>query len=363
MNTHILTIKSNHLKEGLQKTTRARQQNAIMPVYETIHCRTIKSGVVLTATNGDTTIVTGVRAEVKEVAKEFLIPMRAQTILMFLKDVDIEIHNGECLAFKYLDNVMKFPVEDPKKFPAIPKPEALVTFKVEDSIELRQLLQMQACFTSNDAGRPSMTGVRWTNKLLVATDCHQLILTKLKSGDDAFDIIVPKTFIQAFASIEQAVTVKVAKDFIVANDKDCKVISRIITEKFPDVLAVIPKASDLHIETDRFELLTNCKLAMNLSDKKTKRLTFTFKKSGYEMTAADSDLNQEMKMKGACSFKKNDANVTELVIGFNGALLTQQLECLTGESVKLEMDKPSRCALCHDEDTTFLIMPLIPPEK
>ncbi len=355
---HIATVKSGLLQAGLQKTVRVRSQNALLTSLECIHVKAIKGALVLTGTNLETTVITGVKADVKEVGKAFLIPFKVQNILKQLKDVEIEIHNGENLSFKYLDNVIKVAAEDPQEFPIAPQPEEVTRFKVEDYAEFRQLLDMHVKFTANDDLRPAMSGVNFRESGFMSTDGNRLAITKYDGGDVAFEAIIPKLFITAMAGINAAFTVQICKAHIVAFDKECKIITRLIDANFPDVRAVLPKDSGIHIEVDRLELVQNVKLALNMTDKSTKRLRLDFAKDGYELLACDNDLTEEIKLKGGCTWKVNKAKEETFAVGFNGDFLNTQLGLLNEEKVTLELSAPKKACLFHEADNLFVLMPI-----
>lgn len=359
----ICTVKGSHLAAALQKTTKVRQQNALLPVYESIHCKAQKDRLILTGTNGDTFVITGIKANVETSGKSFLIPYKAQIILMQLKNVDIEIHNGSNISFRFNENVVSFPADKAEDFPIAPDIEATQKFKVEDeSAQFKRLLDTVKRYVSDDGLRPALTAVCWTEKELIATDAHRLAISKFKSGAaQPFTALLPKSFVSAFGVLDAAFTVQLSDGFISVNDKTCKVISKLIDSKFPDVKAVVPKESSLHVVLKREELMQNVKVALNIANKASKHLSFEFnsENNSYEVYSNNEDFDEEIKLKGEADFKVNKNGAETFKIAFNGGFLLQVLEGMGEDMVTFEMEKSNRATVIHEAESLYLLMPLM----
>src|SRR5436190_2224990 len=255
----ITTVKSDLLSAALQKVLKVRQSN-MNATLECVHCKAVKGGLILSCTNLDTTVTTGIPANTAE-KKEFLIPFKVQTILLQLPaEVDIEVHNGDCLMFRYNDGVIKVPYEKPEDFPKPVQVEPNVSFRVEDHREFGRLLSLHKKFSSNDSLRPALTGVCFSNLNMSATDAHRLSFTDYADAytDSDFSVLLSKIFIVAFAGIESSFKVTIDDSYIMVNDKNTGIVSRIVSAKdFPEVGSVIPDENNLQVEVKRLELLAN----------------------------------------------------------------------------------------------------------
>jgi len=355
------TVKPAHLAAGLQKVLKAKSQNPILPAVECVHAKTTKDGIILTCTDLETTIVTGITAQA-EPGIEFLIPPQAYAVINLLKDAEIDAEisvDNKQLILKYGENVMKFEPESIANYPTPATQKKGVQFSLEDTSEFFRILDDCLKFTSGDDLRPAMTGVYFTEKELAATDAHRLLRVKYKAPVDKkkFNVILPKSFIRALPILSGAAEIEISAEHITIHDSATKIISRTIDGSFPKYEAVIPKANEYHFSINAAEVKRNIRVASTLTTK-DRRVIFNFKKTTYTLKGYDSDLGQEITLHGKCQLAYTDA-FKGLEIAFNGALLTQLLDVAANADIVLEVSSGKTALVVTEDKYTLLLMPLM----
>jgi DNA polymerase-3 subunit beta len=361
-----IKLKPAHLAAGLNKVLKAKGTSNVIPALDSVLVSTQKTGLILTCTDLETTIITGIAAEVepKDENKEFLIPPQAHAVINLLKDeeddVIIKVGHKE-LSFAYGDNVMKFVPEDAVNFPKSPEVKKAIEFDVPESGELFTIFDDCLKIASKDDMRPAMTGIYFSDSEIAATDAHRLLKSTYKAPTKKkFAVILPPKLINALSILDTTTLIRIGSTHISINDNSTQIISRLIDAKFPAYNQVIPEKSAHHITINSAEVKRNIRIASSLTTK-DKKVVFTFDKTTYSLRGFDADCEQEIILKGKCQLAagKDSKNFKPLQIAFNGGFLSQLLDISGSTDLTFEMNTATSAMLINENGYTLLLMPLM----
>jgi DNA polymerase III subunit beta len=365
----ILTVNSEHIAAGLSKVLKAKTGVNSLALLDCVHVKTIAGGMILTYNNLDTAIQTGVQAEVVQEGKEFLLNPQAYAVLNILKAEKAEIvfdieatDKADLLTLTYEDNNLKFVVEKVQGYPAMPQLKKNVPSFTADTDTIKHLTKCLP-YVSKDDLRPAITGIYFTNKGIAATDAHRLVAVKHDiDSKKEFAGIIRVEFVQALTILGENVKINISDSHISANDSNTMIVSLLIDAKFPDYQSVIPPDNNTKVTFFKEELKKNIKLATVLSAKSDRRMILDITADGYTMTGTDPDFDQEIILKAECKAKNKDG-FENIRMGFNGAFFLNVLDSIDTEKITLCLSKPKTAGIIKDENTTYLIMPLMIQEK
>lgn len=365
-------IKSESLALGMAKVLKVKVSNHIIPTLENVHAKTIPGGLILTCTNLETTIITGVEADTERNDIEFLIPPPAFAVINYLKQAEkvitITLTKTE-LSFSYDNNVMKFAPGEVENYPKPAELKKPIEFEIENSYDLFPIFADALTYASTDDMRPAMTGVLFTEKEVAGTDAHRLLRADYKvPTKKKFEAILPKTLINSLPILEPKTKFRIDSDYISVNDGSTQIISRLIDAKFPNYEAVIPKKDDspsFAIEVNSAELLYNIRLASSFENK-NKRVVFEFTDKAYSIKGIDHAFDQEIILHGECCilnpYKIPDFK-EHLKISFNGQMLSHSINTASEENFLFWASKPNKAIVCYSGVYTLVIMPLMYDEE
>jgi len=358
-----ITIKTSgkNLCAGLQKVLKLKP-NKVLPILECIHALKAGNTLTLTSNNLETCISTQVTVNEDGGDGEFLLPLRAYSMLQLLKEIEaitIIADDIEVVILYGNGNRLKCLGERAENFPG-EKPTKILSSFTQDHKAFGKLLHTAKKFVSTDDLRPAMTGVLMTGKNIVATDAHRLIEMEFNPGVADLKCIIPVDFINAFSIFESTVMVDITEERIQAIDRKGTSLScRWIDARYPDYQVVIPTENPLHIELNKKEFLNNLRLALGIADASNRQIAISFFHEGrYELSAQNMELFDEIILHGNCTFTVNDRDIAKFKISFNALFLQQVLDVNGAELVTFEMDKPTKCMIMHAEGLQMLLMPL-----
>ncbi len=228
-------------------------------------------------------------------------------------------------------------------------------------------------FVATDNARPNLKGVNFRTdsyfKMLIACalDGYRMAKVEMKASmsDKAIiDVIVPTTAINAIAQIvEDSTQIEICLSdtgrTLSLKYANCKIVTRLLNEKFIDYGKIIPKDSSVKCDMPREKTL-QCLERAGLFDGQG-RTKLTFANGCLEMSiktlSERGSLTEKIEAKTACYNGVEDLNIT-----FNNKYLVQAFKALTEKEVLFEASKPSDPATIKvdngDLNTLFLILPI-----
>ena len=223
----------------------------------------------------------------------------------------------------------------------------------------------------NDDLRPVMSGVFFqfsTEGLtFVATDAHKLVKYTREDvkADQVAEFIMPKKPLNLLKGILAMSSENVTIEYNDSNAKftfeDTTLVCRLIDGKYPNYEAVIPKENPNKLTIDRTQFLNSVRRVSIFSNKTTHQIRLKIAGAELNISAEDIDYSNKAEERLTCDYQGDD-----MQIGFNSRFLTEMLNNLNADNVKLEMSLPNRAGILTPvdgldagENVTMLVMPVM----
>mgnify|MGYP000532337331 CR=1 FL=1 len=372
-----LIVASGELQKALQTVGGVISSSQSRPILENYLFELAENNLKITASDGETTLVTSIEVKSDDTGKiavpakifqEFVKTYGEQPLTLSVKEGTEE--NGGLLEI--LDEKDNFSValDNADDYPDLPEFDASQKVIIPAGI-LSDALTNTLFATSNDSLRPVMTGVFFqfgeneTN--FVSTDSHRLVVYKRSDlkNKEAMEFIMPKKPLTIFKNILSGINDEVVIEF---NENMAKFtfgnhvwICRLIDGKYPNYSAVIPKENPNVMTVNRNLLLSAMRRASIMSNKSTNQIRFKLSGNLLHLHAEDTEYANKADMQIPCDYNGDDIN-----IGFSSKFLTEMLAVLGSDDVCLKMSQPNRPGILEpidgleeDEHILMLSMPVI----
>ncbi len=354
-------VSSSELQKALQTVSGVISNSQSRPILENFLFEIEKDILNITASDGETTLITSleVKSDVEgkiavpaKIFQEFVKTYGDQPLTLSVKDA--EDGNGKLLEI--LDEKDNFAValDHAEDYPEIPEFDAAQSVTISAGI-LSEALNNTLFATSNDSLRPVMTGVLFQFKEdetnFVSTDSHRLVVYKRTDlmNAEPVEFIMPKKPLAIFKSILASSNEEVAIEF---NENMAKFtfgnniwICRLIDGKYPNYSAVIPKENPNVLTINRSLLLNSIRRASIMSNKSTNQVRFKFSGNILHLHAEDTEFANKADMQIPCDYNGEDIN-----IGFSSKFLTEMLSVLSADDITMKMSQPNRPGIIEPVD-------------
>lgn len=370
-------VSSGDLQKALQTVSGVISSSQSRPILENYLFELSENTLKITASDGETTLVTSLEVKSDEQGKiavparifqDFVKTYGEQPLTLSVKKNE----EGEGFVLEILDEKDSFAValDDADDYPDLPEFNAAQSITIPSGV-LSEALVNTLFATSNDSLRPVMTGVLFQFKEeetnFVSTDSHRLVVykrTDLKS-EEPMEFIMPKKPLTIFKNILSDANEEVAIEF---SENMAKFtfgnhiwICRLIDGKYPNYSAVIPKESPNLLTINRNLLLSSIRRASIMSNKSTNQIRFKLSGNILHLHAEDTEFANKADMQIPCDYNGEDIN-----IGFSSKFLSEMLGILSSEDVILRMSQPNRPGILEpvdgleeNENILMLSMPVI----
>ena len=354
-------VSSSELQKALQTVSGVISNSQSRPILENFLFEIEKDILKITASDGETTLITSL--EVKsdtegkiavpaKIFQEFVKTYGDQPLTLSVKDA--EDGNGKLLEI--LDEKDNFAValDHAEDYPEIPEFDAAQSVTISAGI-LSEALNNTLFATSNDSLRPVMTGVLFQFKEdetnFVSTDSHRLVVYKRTDlmNAEPVEFIMPKKPLAIFKSILASSNEDVSIEF---NENMAKFtfgnniwICRLIDGKYPNYSAVIPKENPNVLTINRSLLLNSIRRASIMSNKSTNQVRFKLSGNILHLHAEDTEFANKADMQIPCDYNGEDIN-----IGFSSKFLTEMLSVLSADDITMKMSQPNRPGIIEPVD-------------
>jgi len=354
-------VSSSELQKALQTVSGVISNSQSRPILENFLFEIEKDILKITASDGETTLITSleVKSDVEgkiavpaKIFQEFVKTYGDQPLTLSVKDA--EDGNGKLLEI--LDEKDNFAValDHAEDYPEIPEFDAAQSVTIAAGI-LSEALNNTLFATSNDSLRPVMTGVLFQFKEdetnFVSTDSHRLVVYKRTDlmNAEPVEFIMPKKPLAIFKSILASSNEEVSIEF---NENMAKFtfgnniwICRLIDGKYPNYSAVIPKENPNILTINRTLLLNSIRRASIMSNKSTNQVRFKLSGNILHLHAEDTEFANKADMQIPCDYNGEDIN-----IGFSSKFLTEMLSVLSADDITMKMSQPNRPGIIEPVD-------------
>lgn len=345
-----------------------------MPILENFLFKVEPGKLTITASDGDTTMVTSVALDSVEGAgalvvnpKNLLDPLKEMPQQELTFDVDeenLEIFvTYESGKFNFIaGNAKEYPVQKPLE-------EGANTFTLPAQVLLGGI-QSTIFATADDDLRPVMNGIffdiREDQLIFVSSDSKKLVRlinNSIKPGFAASFILPKKP-----ANLLKNVIAKDAADATISFDSksarievgDFMVSCRLIDGRFPRYESVIPKNNINKVTIDRQSLINVLRRVAVFANSATNQVKFDLQQDLITVSAQDIDFSVSATERISCSYAG-----TPMAIGFRANFLVEILNTIASTEVEIQLSDPARAALIvpvennENEDLLMLIMPMM----
>ena len=354
-------VSSSELQKALQTVSGVISNSQSRPILENFLFEIEKDILRITASDGETTLITSLEVKSDKEGKiavpakifqEFVKTYGDQPLTLSVKDA--EDGNGKLLEI--LDEKDNFAValDHAEDYPEIPEFDAAQSVTISAGI-LSEALNNTLFATSNDSLRPVMTGVLFQFKEdetnFVSTDSHRLVVYKRTDlmNAEPVEFIMPKKPLAIFKSILATSNEDVSIEF---NENMAKFtfgnniwICRLIDGKYPNYSAVIPKENPNVLTINRSLLLNSIRRASIMSNKSTNQVRFKLSGNILHLHAEDTEFANKADMQIPCDYNGEDIN-----IGFSSKFLTEMLSVLSADDITMKMSQPNRPGIIEPVD-------------
>jgi len=370
-------VASGDLQKALQTVSGVISGSQSRPILENFLFELDKNNLTVTASDGETTLITSLEVKSDDTGKiavpakifqDFLKTYGEQPLTLAVKDSE----DGNGSVLEILDEKDNFAValDNADDYPELPEFDASQKVTISGGV-LAEALTNTLFATSNDSLRPVMTGVLFQFKEdetnFVSTDSHRLVVYKRTdiTHPETLEFIMPKKPLSIFKNILNNSSDDVVIEF---SDNMAKFtfgnniwICRLIDGKYPNYNAVIPKENPNILTINRNLLLSSIRRASIMSNKSTNQVRFKLSGNVLHLHAEDTEYANKADMQIPCDYNGDDIN-----IGFSSKFLTEMLSVLGSDDVTMKMSQPNRPGIVEpvdgleeNESILMLSMPVI----
>lgn len=362
-----IQILQENLNKALSSASRFANAKAQLPVLGNILLRTQKNKLFICSTNLEISYSTSIGAQIDEEG-DITVPARQLTEIvnnLIPGAINLKVEK-EQLKIESQGSKLNILGMNASDFPPIPTKIDIKSASSLPKNELQEALSQVIFSSSIDETRPVLTGVLFLFKknetVIVATDGFRLSQKKIKgsSVNDVSKLIIPKSILMEISKYsgeesELNFNFKENDNQISFAMGDTVLSSRVIEGQYPDFEKIMPKETNISIETDKEEMLRAVRLASVFARDSANIVKFIVKKDKITLTAESSHAGDQ----------KTDVDAKieggEIEIAFNYKFLEDFLHSVKGESVKICLSNPNAPGLFTDiNDPAYLhlIMPV-----
>lgn len=367
-------VLSSDLLSHLTSVSRVLSSKNAMPILENLLFNIEDGKLTVTASDGDTTMITSVALSSNEGTgalvvnpKNLLDPLKEmpqQEITFDVDEENLEIFvTYESGKFNFIaSNAKEYPVQKPLE-------ETANKFSLPASVLLGGI-QSTIFATADDDLRPVMNGIYFDIRedmlVFVASDSKKLVRLINNSVKPGFvaNFILPKKP----ANILKNIIGKDATEATITFDSksarievgDYIVSCRLIDGRFPRYESVIPKNNSNKVTIDRQSLVNVLRRVAVFANAATNQVKFDLQQNLITISAQDIDFSVSATERVSCSYEG-----VPMAIGFRANFLVEILNTISSTEVEIQLSDPARAGLIvpvennENEDLLMLIMPMM----
>lgn len=354
------------LSEAALKVSRAISNKTTNPILEGIKIVADNDYLTISATDLELAIEKKIKAEVK-VEGETVVPGRFFT--EFIKKlnkekIELTLNDKNQLKIKYTDSEGYIQCYNPLEYPSFNKIDSNEFFALQQ-VDFKDLINKTIFSVAIDDSRPILKGclfeIEDKNINAVALDGYRLAFCKkeIKHSTVKSNVIVPARSLSELSKIlddsEEIINIYIQKNYLMADLKDTKIITRLLDGDFLNYRQIIPQNFETSAVINKSQFEDALDRASLLSKVGQNNLVkFDIKEKNMEITSNSEIGNISEKVN--VSFKGKD-----LKIAFNARYFTECCRNLSDEFVKLNFNQPTNpCIITpiDNDNYKYLILPV-----
>ena len=363
------TTTKQDLFEGLNETNKVIPIRTTLPILSCVLIKVQNNKITLIATDLEQTIISQIKGKILEEGETAVLSGRFLEIIAALPNEEIEIYTKEDKETEINSSkgVYKITGKDPGEYPAVPEREKKQEITLKGS-ELLDIINTTLYATSKDDLKPALCGVylniQKEDIIAVATDGHRLVKhnKKIENTNPEGAIIIPGKFFNILKNnikTEDKIIININENHLDIEQKNTKLITRIIKESFPDFNSVIPEELNIKAKINKEKTIKAIKRVSIFSNKTTKQVLMEFNKDELVISTEDKETKSSAKEHLECEYQNE-----MITIAYNAQYLREVIEHIKGNEIEIFLSGPLTAAVFkptqQEEKTnlTALLMPL-----
>lgn len=350
----MITINRAHFLRALRSAARFAPRKSSIAALELVRLRYADKKLTCSATDIEVAGAFSIEASGKGELDILIAPARVMALVDAMDsdvvsiagaDNGVTIHGGSAKYRLACEAGANAPVT----------PECIGKAGETISLDAADLRLRLLPFAASDALRPAMCAVHVTRDEAAATDGHRLACVKLREGPK-IGVTIPVRFLALAIPYATDDVLLVATDAktgrVVTRGDDYEISARLITDEYPEYRSVVPDHLPKSFVLSRAAISAAVRRALVISDDVTRHVALEFAGAKLRVTAS-----------GGAGSGVDDvaiaAEVKAFTIGFNGEYLAEMLDAVSGETITMTADTPSRTTVWRGDGEYFhLIMPV-----
>jgi DNA polymerase-3 subunit beta len=345
-----------------------------MPILDNLLFTISEERLTITASDGDTTMITSLPIQGVEGTGSFVVP--SKTLMEPLKEMPqqqltVEVDNGNYeVIVSYANGKYNFIGGNADEYPRVKALEENYRSFDINAQALLNGIQSTLFATAEDELRPVMNGIYFDIKadriIFVASDSKKLVRLINETTEPGFEsnFILPKKPANLLKNIisKDQLLCTVCFDSKSARFQlgDYELICTLIEGRYPRYEVVIPKNNTNRLTIDRQLFLSALRRIAVFANSATNQVKFDLDASSLTISAQDVDYSTSGTETLTCSYEG-----TPMSIGFRANFLIEILNTITAQDVEVLLSDPARAGLVapvqnnDGEKLLMLIMPMM----
>ncbi len=369
-------VSSTGLLSHLTAISKVISSKSTMPILDNFLFRITDTGLTITASDSESTLITSVEPDLIE--GEGIIAIPAKLLIETLREfpeqpltfqVDLSTSAIQIFSENGKYNIVGYDGED---YPLTPVADEdnLTAVRVSRKALLKGI-EKTLFATADDELRPVMNGIfiEMTPDFMsfVASDAHKLVRyrrTEIKTEESA-SFIFPKKPAALLKNLLAREEYDVRMQF---NSKNAfftltnyQLICRLVEGNYPSYNSVIPARNPNSMVIDRLAFYNTAKRVSVFANQASNLVKLSMGGNQLVISAADIDFSISAVERLHCEYEGE-----EMEIGFKSTFLQEILSNLPSAEIRMELSDPSRAGLLlpvekedEDEEVLMLLMPMM----
>lgn len=363
-----IKISKSSLSEALNNVQAVVGAKASLQILQNVMVEASNGVVKFTCSDLDTTLVATAECEVTEEGST-TVPAKLFTAAvgkLVEGDVTVKVDLSDCSTISSGASVFKFRGLPAKEFPTLPSPDGMSC--TIDCNALRELLRKTSFAVSDDATRKTLQGVLLEFKdgngkvRAVGSDGRRLAMldcTLDSTNGFSGEFILPRKAVDLLSKKlpkDGNAELITAKNQLLVKTDHLTVTTKLVDDKYPNYMQVVPKDCNTSIKMDRADFLGALdRISVFTSSTECPSVVLTFSDNNLCLNSGDKELgssHDEIPVK---------YDGEKLEMHFNPAYIRDVLMAMDEDEVEMKVvNSYSQCIIKKSESTdfTYVVMPL-----
>ena len=357
----------NELQKALTKLSKVSPLRSTLPILSCVLIKATNEKTTIKSTDLELTTIVELSVSIEEEGSAAIPLKQLYDITNELPEtrISINVNTNSKIEIKTTSGSYDLMGKPKEEFPSTPELKDESKLNI-DGKYLKKIIESTLFAVSKDDLKPALTGVLFRFKkeglTVVSTDGHRLV--KLydenhKSGNFIGDIVVPKKLLSylLYYINDENIILSVDENYLMAEINEDVIVSRTISESFPDYESVIPNNNNKTLKINKKDLLGAIKRDSIFSNKSTHQIAFVINKTSFFITTEDPESSSKAKEEIIAEYDGD-----EITIGYNGEYLKDVINHIENEDVIINLNTPISATLFvfpdNEKEKTMLLMPV-----